>query len=278
MDKKTKQILFGKFSYKRLIRSTLLILILSYTGLIILGYFRSDSIIFPIPQASYRDNNRIYKITLPDQTRISATEYSVKKPDFHIIYNHGNGVDLGVLENHLKTASERLNCSITAYDYPGYGTSQGKPTESSVFATADAVYTNLKSKGVKNSKIIIWGRSVGSGPAAYLAQKYPAAGLILESPFKSAFTVLTRIPIVPFDKFDNISRIDKIDSPFLIIHGTNDQIIPFSHSKELYKAAEEPKSKLWIKNAGHNNLAEVGGNAYWNTIRQWILHIKETKK
>src|SRR5215467_15450253 len=75
---------------------------------------------------------------------------------------------------------------------------------------------------ISSDRIIIYGRSVGSGPAVHLAARMPAAGLILQSPFVSAFRVLTRIPLLPFDKFPNYKEIARVRWPVLIIHGTHD--------------------------------------------------------
>ncbi len=267
---KIKMILTGKFTWKRLIRSGVIGIILIYLGLIFIGVFMSDKMMFPVPKASYSDTSDIAKIALPDGTTISARFYPIENPDCYIIYNHGNALDIGMIDMNLRGASKILNCSIISYDYPGYGTSEGKPTESSIFAAADATYAYLKAKGIDDSKIIIWGRSVGSGPATHLAHKYPVAGLFLESPFKSAFTVISRVPILPFDKFNNISMIDKINCPLLIMHGTDDRVISFPHGEALYATAHEPKSKLWVNSAGHNNLAMIAGLNYWNTIKKWI--------
>ena len=270
MDDKTKKLLIGKFSWKRVVRSAVIGTLMAYIGIVFIGYFMSDKVIFPVPEPSYTDSSLIEKTTLPDGTKISLHFFKAEKPKFYIIYNHGNAVDLGTTQLHLMNAKDVLQCSILAYDYPGYGTSEGTPSEKSVFAAADAAYTYLKKQGIKDSQIIIWGRSVGSGPATYLAAKYPVAGLILESPFKSAFTVVTKIPIVPFDKFDNIGAIDSINCPLLVMHGTNDHIIPFSHGKDLYEAARQPKYNLWVKNADHNNLELIGDIQYWMAIKKFI--------
>lgn len=278
MDDKTKKLLIGKFSWKRLIRSTIIGTLMAYIAIMFIGYFMSDKVIFPAPKSSYEDSNLIKKTTLPDGTKISLHFFKTEKPKFYIIYNHGNAVDLGTTQLHLMNAKDVLHCSILAYDYPGYGTSEGTPSEKSVFAAADATYAYLKKQGIKDSQIIIWGRSVGSGPATYLAAKYPVAGLILESPFKSAFTVVTQIPIIPFDKFDNIAAIASINCPLLVMHGTDDQIIPFSHGKALYEAARQPKSNLWVKNAGHNNLDQVGDMQYWMAMKNFINSLSAEKQ
>ena len=91
-----------------------------------------------------------------------------------------------------------------------------------------------------------------------LASRKSVAGLIVESAFTKAFLVVTRIPIVPFDKFANIDKIKKVRSPVLVIHGTSDSVIPFSHGQQLFAAANEPKRFLWVEGADLDTLRPEG--------------------
>ena len=100
---------------------------------------------------------------------------------------------------------------------------------------------------------------MGSGPAADLASRRPVAGLILESAFTSAFRVMTRVSVLPFDRFDNLQKIKKVHCPVLVIHGTQDSVINVVHGRELFAAANEPKQALWVDGANHNDVAVVGG-------------------
>jgi len=79
--------------------------------------------------------------------------------------------------------------------------------------------------GVSRENIFIYGQSVGSGPACWLAEKYPTAGLVLVSLITSAFRTVTRVPIFPGDQYPNIKRIQQITTPVLIIHGDQDQVV-----------------------------------------------------
>jgi fermentation-respiration switch protein FrsA (DUF1100 family) len=85
--------------------------------------------------------------------------------------------------------------------------------------------------------------------------------------------VLTRIPLIPFDRFDNLSRIPKIDCPLLILHGTKDSLIPFWHAETLYQAARDPKRLVPIEGANHNNLLEVAGERYKPILRQFVAEL-----
>ena len=99
---------------------------------------------------------------------------------------------------------------------------------------------------VPAKQIILYGRSVGGGPAIDLASRQKVGGLVVESSFVSAFWVLTRIPILPFDKFVNIDKIRKVRSPVLVIHGKADEVVHFWHGEQLFAAAKQPKLNFWV--------------------------------
>ena len=128
---------------------------------------------------------------------------------------------------------------------------------------------------IQPNRIIAFGRSVGSGPAADLASRRPVAGLILESAFTSAFRVMTRVSILPFDKFDNLRKIKTVHCPVLIIHGTQDSVINASHGRELFTAANDPKQALWVQEANHNDVAFVGGTRYADSLKEFERLIQQ---
>jgi abhydrolase domain-containing protein 17 len=128
---------------------------------------------------------------------------------------------------------------------------------------------------IQPNRIIAFGRSVGSGPAANLACHRPVAGLILESAFTSAFRVITRVSVLPFDRFDNLRKIKSVHCPVLIIHGTQDAVISTSNGKELFAAANEPKQALWVQGANHNDVAFIGGTRYSDSLKAFATLIQQ---
>ena len=250
----------GDFTIKRLVRSALFI----YVCIFIFGWMRSDSIIFQPHAPSYRDGDEIIKIEMPDGSQISAVYLENVEAEYTVLYNHANAVDLGDLHNFL-SLYQANGFSVFSYDYPGYGTSQGKTTTANTYKSADAAIDYLiKQTGV--GEIIIHGRSVGGGPAVYLACTRDVAGLIAESSFVTAFRTLTHIPLVPIDKFKNISRIGKVNCPVLVIHGREDRTLPFWHGEKLFKKAKEPKVSCWLSGASHNYMPPVAEAEYWLAI------------
>src|SRR5215510_6457876 len=177
-----------------------------YLAFLILAFF-SDGLIFLPHPSSYKDGPDVLKLTTRTGKKISALYLPNPAAKFTLLVSHGNAEDLGD-DRYWLEGLRRAGFSVFAYDYEGYGTSEGKPSERAAYQDEAAAYDylaiNLKTPP---DRIVIFGRSVGTGPATYIAARRPAAGLILQSPFVSAFRVLTRIPLLPFDKFPNARNI-----------------------------------------------------------------------
>lgn len=77
---------------------------------------------------------------------------------------------------------------------------------------------------------------------------------------------MARVPLFPFDKFENIG---KIGCPVFVIHGKRDEIVPFWHGERLYRQAREPKMRLWVEGADHNNLVQVAAEEYWQGLERF---------
>ncbi len=228
--------------------------------------------IFPARPSSYEDSADIIKLRADDGVTVSAIYLVNPDARFTILYSHGNAEDLGELRPYLDEYQQR-GYSILAYDYHGYGTSGGRPTEANAYRDVRAAYDFLvREKGIPADRIIAHGRSVGSGPAIWLAAESPVAGLIVESGFVSAFRVLTHVPLLPFDRFPNLRRIERVRCPTLFIHGTADTTIPIWHGQRLFAAANEAKSCNWVEGADHNDLA-WSGEVYWTGIDRFVASL-----
>ncbi|MBN1684451.1 MAG: alpha/beta hydrolase [Gammaproteobacteria bacterium] len=234
-------------------------------------YLFTDRFIFFPAVSTYQDSKQILKLKTKGGDIISAVYlHPEKKVKYIVLMSHGNAEDIGSLYSIFHEWLYR-DFSVLAYDYPGYGTSEGIATEKSVYQSAETAYNYLtKALDIPANRIIIYGRSIGAAVAIQLATLHPAAGLILEAPFISAFRVVTKFPLLPFDKYNNLKKIKKIHCPVLVVHGTQDEVIPFWHGKRIYRAANEPKDYLWVDGAGHNDILQVANDAYWGKIKQFI--------
>jgi pimeloyl-ACP methyl ester carboxylesterase len=258
---------------KQMIANILILLAMalaaSYALACLYALASANSMIFPAPPSSYQDDESIVKIQSCDGNSISALYLEATQSRKLLLYSHGNGEDLGYILPFLQEF-QRRGISVLAYDYPGYGTSSGTPSEKAVYAAADAVFEYARqSLQFPSERIVLYGRSLGSGPSCWLAERHPVAGLILDGAFSSTFRVMTRIKLLPWDVFDNLKRLPEIDCPVLILHGEDDLIVPFEHALANEKAAQKAQTH-WIKGAGHNNHIEVMGEDYWRLVFGFI--------
>lgn len=273
LNAQVKNLLIGSFSWLRLLRSALLVYIL----VSIIVYFIADGMIF-IPQPSrYRDTEEIIKVPVSGDQNISAIHFCAPDSSPTLLFMHGNAEDLGSVRSYLEELHS-WGFGVFSYDYRGYGTSDGKPSVKNAYADADAAYRYLtETLNLTPDHIILYGRSVGSGSAVYLASKYPVGGLILESGFISAFRVVLPCRVFPFDRFPNRKRMHSVKCPVLVMHGRKDSIVPFEHGQILYELAREPKMSLWLDEAGHNDFALVAGNKLRETLEQFRTLVDSTR-
>ncbi|MEJ7625184.1 MAG: alpha/beta hydrolase [Pyrinomonadaceae bacterium] len=201
--------------------------------------------------------------------RISAKFYESDVAVFTILFSHGNAEDIGTIEPFILRLNES-GFSVLTFDYRGYGTSEGNPSEANSYQDIEAAYDYLvKTQKIPANRIIVHGRSLGGGAAVDLASRREVGGMVLESTFTSAARVLTRVRILPFDQFENIRKIKAVTCPILFIHGREDWTIPLHHGQALFDAANEPKQVLWIDNAGHNNVFNRASERYLATVREF---------
>lgn len=257
-----------------MLKRILLYLFLTYAIVSIYVFFFANDLIFYKFKPSYKDNENIIKITTADGAIISAIYLPNKKATYTVLVSHGNAEDLGHISSFLQTFQAQ-GFAVFAYDYHGYGTSTGKPSEKNSYADINAAYDYLTTKlHVPPDRIILYGRSIGAAVAIDLAVRKPIAGLIIESPFLTAYRTVTQIPLFPFDKFNNLAKIKKIKVPILVIHGKQDREIPFWQGKKLYEIANPPKQNYWVE-AGHNDLEFTAGPDYWELLQDFAGGISE---
>lgn len=181
-----------------------------------------------------------------------------------LVYFHGNSFDIGERAYRIKRYND-AGLSTLLVSWRGFSGNEGNPTENNLYMDGEAsIDWILKNTQFKIQDIINYGESLGSGVAVELNLKYDFLCTVLEAPFTSIADVANaRYKIYPArylvkDKFDNLSKIDQIKSPFLIISGLRDEVIPHLHSKLLFKKANNPKESLFIDEAMHNNLYDFG--------------------
>lgn len=265
----------GEAPEKKATASSRLIRLLSsllsiYILLALFAWFGAEMLIFQPHPSGYKDKSVITKLTCADGTKISAFYLPNPSAKYTILYSHGNAEDLWDIRTTLMFL-QRHGYAVFSYDYPGYGTSEGRPTEDGCYQAIDAAYAHLtETLKVDPDNLILMGRSVGGGPTMHLASTKPHKALILESTFTSTFRVAVPFPLFPFDRFPNKERIASYKKPLLLMHGTEDRVVPFWHGEANFAACpSEKKQSLMIEGAGHNNFRQKAGLRYIEAMKNF---------
>jgi len=210
-----------------------------------------------------------------DAVRIHSFFLPFAGADRAILFLHGNA---GNASHRLPNAAqlEALGAHVLLVDYRGYGRSEGKPTESGVYRDARAALVQLlKRTGLSESRVVVFGRSLGGAIAVDLAQNRNLGGLILESTFTSVAEVVESVVRLPIgrllgNRFASIQKISRVSCPILMFHGDRDEVIPFDLGRRLFEAAPSPKAFEAIPGAGHNDTTIVGGRSYFERIGRFL--------
>jgi pimeloyl-ACP methyl ester carboxylesterase len=260
-----KKRLVGEFSLRRLALS----LVEIYLLVMIAGYLISDHLIFCPQEPAYRlDEPGFFRIAVDGQEQIAMFEEPGPPDAPAVLYIHGNAEDIGDLRPFFQDYAAR-GFRVFSFDYRGYGRSDGKAGTRHASRDAEAAYQYLvKERGVAPDRLIIHGRSVGAAFGIELAAAHPVGGLVVQSGFVSAFRTLTRYPLFPLDKLRSGRTIRRVTCPVLVIHGSRDSVIPPWHGQALYDAARSPKSYYGSPDAGHDDVAEAGGE-YWTRLSRF---------
>lgn len=262
--------------------STVIVFIIGlYLLIVALMYlFQSKLVFFPssdisVTPAYYNIEFEDVFFKSSDGEELHGWFVPVEKEAPVVLFCHGNA---GNISGRLETIRiiHELGLNMFIFDYRGYGKSSGSPSEIGTYHDVTAAWNYLENgRNFTTDNIILFGRSLGSGPALFAAVKNPPAMLIIESGFTSVPDVAADVyPILPVRilsriKYNNIERIKNINCPVLIIHSPDDNLIRYHHGRNLYEAAREPKKFLEIR-GDHNDGFIVSGSVYSQGLREFI--------
>jgi fermentation-respiration switch protein FrsA (DUF1100 family) len=228
----------------------------------------------PLPY--YAKDAREVRMDAADGNRIHGLYWPAAAGRPTILFLHGNAQS--VFEWALiREEFHPLDCGLFLIDYPGYGKSTGTPSEAALYAAGRAALAWLAGEAVPASRTVVFGKSLGGGVTGEIAQGAEVLGVVLESTFRSIPSVVARLlPMVPAgavfraERYDTASKIGNLRAPVLVIHGTDDELIPVAEGKALFDLAHEPKRLYLVPGAGHNDVSMVAGDAYGRTLRAWL--------
>lgn len=192
-----------------------------------------------------------------------------------VLFFHGNAGNISHRGESIEIF-HRLGLDVFIIDYRGYGRSEGSPSEQGLYRDAHAAWRYLiEERGFKPSQIIVFGRSLGGVVAARLGSEQRPAGLILESSFSSAkdaaraiFPLISWLVVLRYD-FDAASYVKGAGCPVLVLHGRDDEIIPFALGRKLFEAAPEPKQFVELR-GGHNDGFLRSQPGYERELRRFV--------
>lgn len=248
----------------------------SYLALWGLAWAMSDRIAFQPPRVPGKMPEGLGSLDVGGGVRLATLAVDRPGAQYTLLFHHGNAEDLSDLAGFLEELSGRSGASVLAYDYRGYGRSGGAPGETSAYADAALLHRHLvEARGVPAERIVIHGRSLGGAIAADLASRVPAAGLILESTFVSAAQVLAPHRLFPFEPLPTGRKVARVACPTLHLHGRRDAVVAPWHAEALQRASSGRSTRLVLfDGAGHDDLADVAGEAYFAAIRAFLESLR----
>jgi uncharacterized protein len=257
-------------------------LVILWAGITLFLYFFQNQVLYSPQTLSVFTINRI-KHSIPNAEEVFVQSHGIKLHGWLvknnptrqaplIIYFGGQGDEI----SSMVEASWRFEgCNFLALNYRGFGLSQGQPFEKSIFDDSLAIYDYVAGRNdLGHEKIIVMGRSLGSGVAVYLARNRKVQAVILISPYDSITSVAQeKFPLIPVElinknRYDSISRAVAINDPVLAIIGDGDITVPPWHSMKLLEKWRGEKTVKMIQGKGHNDI--VGCEEYWITINDYL--------
>ena len=261
----------------------------AFIGLCAVLYLLQERLIFPRPPLADGAPHAVrelpgvaeIEVAAEDGTRLhgwlrhGAEGAGEASPQGLVIYFGGNAEEVS---GQMFDAPQLAPWSVAAVNYRGYGLSEGRPSEAALAADALAVYDRLAArKDVDPSRIVVFGRSLGSGVAVRLAEKRPVRAVMLVSPFDSLRSIARKqYPIVPVSlllkhPFDSLARAPEIEAPLLVLAGERDTLIPPAFSRRLHDAWAGPKRWELLRGADHNDIHEQP--RYWPAMREFLASL-----
>jgi fermentation-respiration switch protein FrsA (DUF1100 family) len=197
-------------------------------------------------------------------------------PDRVVLFIHGNRHNITKFSDHY-TLFRQLGLSFFAFDYPGYGTSAGTPSEPALYASARVAFNYLTTqRNIPEENIIVYGCSLGGAVASELVQHVRPAALLTESTFTNSTEIARHLyPYLPLwlitpTRFRNDLRFPRLSVPTMIIHGDADHIVPVSMAHNLFSTLQVPKQLAIIEGANHINSLAVGDAALQENIARFF--------
>jgi len=228
-----------------------------------------NHLVFKADKADINEEKKyISKIIGPKGLKVPIYEKkgNIKKC---LIISHGNASKLSKEVPLANLIYKNLNITVICYEYPGYGYTQKwnyRASEQGCYDSLKHVVNYAKNLGFKDSEIVLYGNSLGTGVTIGYASKGFNGKIILISPYKSITQVAYDTSLLyPIDMFRSIDKIQTIKNPILFIHGEDDDLIHYSHTIELHRKhslvlsmySKNAIKPIIVRRAGHNDIIQT---------------------
>jgi uncharacterized protein len=240
---------------------------ISYVGICILARLTYRRLLYPAaqtPAPPLTGAGVLRTVRARDGVAVHVLDFETPGAAWTVVHFHGNGETAG---DGVDIAEQlaAMGMAVRLVEYRGYGVSAGpQPTEAGLYADAAAALDDLAARGVGPERVVLWGRSLGTGVAAEMARRGRGARLVLVAPYGSIPRIARRLaPGLPVslligDRFDTLAKAKEIRVPTVVVHGTSDQVIPFIEGEAV--AGAIPSARLIaIPGADHNDWLLVAG-------------------
>ena len=200
-------------------------------------------------------------LIVPPSVDVSRCQPGVFPASCVLLYSHGNAMDLSDTVYVLRAFAESLDCACLGYEYVGYGMCAGSASEDECNAAIEAAYDCLIAyHHAVPSQIILYGRSLGTGPSTHLAHLLQSnlGGMVLQSAMQSVLRAA--VPCLwwtPWcDMFASCDLLSELTLPVLLLHGKKDTVVRFSHAERMYEllSADSRFPPLWVADGTHDNM------------------------
>jgi uncharacterized protein len=269
----------------------LLLLVALYAAACLLLFLLRDRVIFPVrgqptgtPVEHGMPDGQKVTIVTRDGQRLAAwylPPRDTRTPAGAVLWFHGNAEWVSGFA-WLVRALRPAHAGMLVVEYRGYGSSTGRATVAGISRDALTVWDWLAGRPeVDAARIVVYGRSIGSGPALHVAATRPVAGVILESAFTSLRALARRhYPVFPSalagSGFDNLAAIARVNAPVLLVAGERDRLVPAAMGRDLAAVAGGP-AELWIiPRADHNTVWELGTEAYAERFHAFVARMTDS--
>jgi hypothetical protein len=266
---------------KRSVLVFLCVLLAAYAAACILMVVLQERLVYfpgPPPELTPAARGLAYRdveLATADGVRLSGWFLPAADARGVVLVSHGNAGNVAARIPYAE-AFVAAGLAVLLYDYRGYGSSAGSPSEAGTYLDAEAAFDWIVGPGgFPPARVALYGESLGGGVSIELATRRPVACVVVESTFTSLPALGRRLyPWLPVQllatiRYDNAAKIAGLGVPVMVVHSPDDDLVPFDLGRALFDAAREPKAFLATE-GGHNDGGSLRRAEWRNAVAEFV--------